>query len=110
MHTNIHRNYTEEKTNYIFILNLLLILVSSSIYSCSKKKKIEPQINQVSSDVVWSGEDNQVEIFGKNFIEGVKLNIKEGKKEALIFSVYLLGEARKIEASFSKESEETFLC
>jgi hypothetical protein len=43
-------------------------------------------------------------------LEGVKLNIKEGKKEALIFSLFLLGESRKIEASFSKESEETFLC
>jgi hypothetical protein len=106
MPTNIHRNYTEKKTNYIFILNLLLILVSSSIYSCSKKKKIEPQILQVSPDVVWSGEDNEVEIFGKNFIEGVKLNIKEGKKESLIFSVYLLGEAGKIDVPFSKESEE----
>jgi len=106
MHTNIHRNYTEKKTNYIFILPLLLILVSSSIYSCSKKKKIEPQILQVSPDVVWSGEDNQVEIFGKNFIEGAKLNIKEDKKEASIFSVYLLGEAGKIDVPFSKESEE----
>jgi hypothetical protein len=110
MPTNIHRNYTEKKTNYIFILNLLLILVSSSIYSCSKKKKIEPKILQVSPDVFRSGEDNQVEIFGKNFIEGAKLNIKEDKKEASIFSVYLLGESRKIEASFSKESEETFCC
>jgi len=106
MPTNIHRNYTEKKTNYIFILPLLLILVSSSIYSCSKKKKIEPQILQVSPDVVWSGEDNQVEIFGKNFIEGAKLNIKEDKKEASIFSVYLLGEAGKIDVPFSKESEE----
>jgi hypothetical protein len=106
MPTNIHRNYTEKKTNYIFILPLLLILVSSSIYSCSKKKKIEPQILQVSPDVVWSGEDNQVEIFGKNFIEGAKLNIKEDKKEASIFSVYLLGEAGKIDVPFSKENEE----
>jgi hypothetical protein len=106
MPTNIHGNYTEKKTNYIFILPLLLILVSSSIYSCSKKKKIEPKILQVSPDVVWSGEDNQVEIFGKNFIEGAKLNIKEDKKEASIFSVYLLGEAGKIDVPFSKENEE----
>jgi alpha-tubulin suppressor-like RCC1 family protein len=95
------------KVRYIFPAFLFIIaFISNSFYSCSKKKKIEPKILQVSPDVVWSGEDNQVEIVGKNFIEGAKLNIKEDKKEDSIFSVYLLGKAGKIEVPFSKENEE----
>ncbi|MFZ8805025.1 MAG: MopE-related protein, partial [Candidatus Calescibacterium sp.] len=95
------------EVRYVFPTFLLVIaFISNSFYSCSKKKKIVPQILQVSPDVVWSGEDNQVEIVGKNFIEGAKLNIREDKKEASIFSVYLLGEAGRIDVPFSKESEE----
>jgi len=95
------------KVRYVFPTFLLVIaFISNSFYSCSKEKKIVPQILQVSPDTVWSGEDNQVEIVGKNFIEGAKLNIKEDKKEASIFSVYLLGKAGRIDVPFSKENEE----
>jgi len=95
------------KVRHVFPAFLFVIaFISNSFYSCSKKNKIEPKILEVSPDVVWSGEDSQVEIVGKNFIEGVKLNIKEDKKEASIFSVYLLGKAGKIEVPFSKENEE----
>jgi len=95
------------KIRYIFSAFLFIIaFISNSFYSCSKEKKIVPQILEVSPDTVWSGEDNQVEIVGKNFIEGAKLNIREDKKEASIFSVYLLGKAGRIDVPFSKESEE----
>jgi len=105
-----------KKLNYIIeimlkkrksiILLLIPVITSNSLLFCSRKKEIEPIIFQVSPDKVWSGEDTPIEITGKNFIEGAKLNLKEDKKEATIFSVYLLGDGVKIDIPYLLENEE----
>ena len=88
------------------ILLLIPVITSNSLLFCSRKKEIEPIIFQVSPDKVWSGEDTPIEITGKNFIEGAKLNLKEDKKEATIFSIYLLGDGVKIDIPYLLENEE----